>query len=212
MPAVESEDAVAPDMLAIARFLGLIEGRLHVPIPKAWEEAVKSARGLGQKNIWFPPRMDLAMAARSDGQRPLERHGAHWQVKTNNQLIELPADDGVWPFGNATVECAGKLNYVAVYGGLSDACKLFAVDQIRGKVIWSSNAWGKSKVRLSDVAANNSGSDWHYVMMRLSGEWLVVFGFSSRALYVEAFDRTTGENRCRFSTAYFDFDPIKPRK
>jgi hypothetical protein len=40
--------------------------------------------------------------------------------------------------------------------------------------------------------------------MRSTDETLVVFGISDNAVYVEVFDRLTGENRCRFSTAYFD--------
>lgn len=49
MPETMQEAAVTPDILAISRFLGLIEGRLQVPIPKTWEETVKCATGYGRK-------------------------------------------------------------------------------------------------------------------------------------------------------------------
>lgn len=199
------------DLLAITRFLGLIEGRLQVPIPKAWEETVKSAMGYGRKRIWFPPRLDLAMAARNDGQWPLERNGTHWLVKKVNQSIKIPADDHD-PATDASVACASEWAYVAVYDSLSDAYRLFAVDQHSGSVIWSSKVWGRSSVSPPGVIVGRSGSDWHFANTRLSGEMLVVFGFSGQALYVEAFDRKTGKNRCRFSTAYFEFDAFPPRK
>jgi outer membrane protein assembly factor BamB len=97
-----------------------------------------------------------------------------------------------------------------LYGSPS-TYRLFAVDQGTGKVVWSSKVWGSSKVWPRGVIAN-SGPDWHFVSMRPSGGTLVVFGLSGTGIYVEAFDRKTGENRCRFSTAYFDFDAIAPRK
>jgi hypothetical protein len=211
MPSTELEDVVPPDLLAITRFLGLIEGRLQVPIPKTWEETVKSATGHGQKNIWFPPRPDLALAARRGERWPLERDGAHWLLKNERRLIKLPAEAGLGLVSNATAECAGESVYVAVYGSLSDAYRLFALHQDNGQIMWSSKVWGPSKVWPRGVIVNISGSDWHVVTMRASDEMLTVFGFSGRAVYVEAFDRKTGENRCRFSTAYFAFDAAPPR-
>jgi hypothetical protein len=207
MPETEQVDVVTPDLLAVSRFLGLIEGRVGVPVPKAWEETVKSAVGRSQRNIWFPPRWDLALIGRSSGQWPLERDGAHWLVKKDSQSITLPAQDQVETFSDATVECAGESAYVGLYGSLpTSAYRLFAVNQGSGNVVWSCNVWGTSRIRPRGVIVNTSGSDWHVANMRASGETLVVFGFSSRAVYLEAFDRKTGENRCRFSTAYFDFD------
>jgi hypothetical protein len=211
MPETEQEDAVGPDLLAISRFLGLIEGRLHVPIPKTWEETVKSATGRGQRNIWFPPRSDLLLPERNF-EWLVERDGAQWLVKKDSQLIKVPAGNDLGPLSRARVECTRERAYVAVYGSLSDAYPLIAVDQANGKVLWSSKVWGTSKVWPRGIIVNTSGSDWHVVTMRSSSETLVIFGFSSRAVYVEAFDRNTGENRCRFSTAYFDFDTIAPRK
>jgi hypothetical protein len=205
MPETEQVDVVTPDLLAISRFLGLIEGRIRVPIPKTWEETVRSVQGHGQRNIWFPPRPDLVLVARRSEQWLVERDGAHWLVKKGSQLIKFPAEDGLGPVSYATAECAGEWAYVAMYDTPS-AYRLFAIDQGNAKVMWSSKVWGTSKVWPRGVIVN-SGPDWHAVSIRSSGEALGVFGFSSRAVYVEVFDRKTGENRCRFSTAYFDERP-----
>ncbi len=200
MPETEQEDAVTPDLLAISRFLGLIEGRLQVPLPKTWEETVKSAVGRGQKTIWFP-RWDLVLVERRFTPWSFTRDGDHWLVKNENQLIKLPAEDAM--VSNVTVECAGESAYVALYGSQSPY-RLFAIDQRKGKIAWSSKVWGTARVFPRGVIVNTSGSDWHVVTMRSTDEMLVVFGFAGVGVYVEAFDRQNGENRCRFSTNYFE--------
>jgi hypothetical protein len=207
MPETEEKDVVSPDLLAITRFLGLVEGRLQVPVPKTWEEALKSAMGYGPKSIWFP-RSDGVLVERFHEEWRLERDGAHWLLKKDNRLIKLPIEDHSGPIENASVVCAGEWWYVALYGSFSQY-KLFAVDQGTGKVMWSSHVWGTTKVYPPGIIGFGSGSDWHVATLRLSGETLVVFGFSGCAVYVEAFDRKTGENRCRFSTAYFE--RVSPR-
>ncbi len=209
MPETNHEDVVTPDLLAITRFLGLIEGRVHVSIPKTWEATVKSAIGHSQKSIWFPPRPDLLLMDRHNANWRVEREGANWLVKNDRQLMKLPArnDDGA--IFHAAVESAGEKAYVVLYGGLSHAYRVSAIVQGTGKVAWSSEVWGFRELWPRGVIGSSSGSDWHVVTMRSSGETLVVFGYSGRAVYVEVFDRKTGVNQCRFSTAYFD--SVAPR-
>jgi hypothetical protein len=99
--------------------------------------------------------------------------------------------------------------YVAVTK--EDGYSLFGVERASGKVIWSSDVFGKSQVKpRGAVIVGRTGSDWHVVSMRITDELVVVFGFSSQAVYSEAFDRRTGAVRCRFSTAYFDF--VEPKR
>ena len=208
MPETDHEDTVSPDLLAICRFLGLIEGRLEVPIPRAWEESVKSAAGRSQKSIWFKDS-HAVMMERAFEEWTAERAGKHWVVKKDNRLIRLPADDDRGTIRDATVQCVGETAYVALYG-FPDNYRVCAVDQRDGQVKWSSNVWGTSLVRpRGALSLLTSGGDWHHVTMRASAETLVVFGCSGRLVYLEAFDRRTGENRCRFSTAYFERIELK---
>jgi hypothetical protein len=53
MPEAERGDVVVPDSPAVSRFLGLVEGRLRVPIPKTWAETLQSSAGHGQKSTSF---------------------------------------------------------------------------------------------------------------------------------------------------------------
>jgi hypothetical protein len=205
MPETEQKDVVTPDLLAISRFLGLVEQRLRVPVPKTWAEALKSVAGYGQKDIWF----QLVQAGRKGDWR-IKRDGAHLRVKRGIRSIKLPAGIVLEPASYATAECVGEWAYVAVYSALPDSrYTLFAIDQGNGKVRWSTTVWGTSRIRPRGViTVGYSGSDWHVVETRSSAETLAVFGFSGSAVYVEVFDRKTGENRCRFSTAYFHELPM----
>ncbi len=196
LPKAEQDEAVSPDAQAISRFLGLLEGRVRCPIPKAWEASVKSAKGRSQGRISFtrPERQERLLT----GRRPLERVGQLWAVKMDGQLIKLPAADGLGIVDCASVELAAEKAFVALYGWPPTPYRLFAVDRESGKVLWSSKAWAAGNW------LNYSGQGWHDVFVRFAGETLTVFGIAGSTVYVEAFDDKTGECRWRFSTAYFD--------
>jgi hypothetical protein len=68
---------------------------------------------------------------------------------------------------------------------------------------WDSTVWS-SKTWAAGNWVGYSGPGWHDVFVREAGETVAVFGVTSSAVYVETFKSETGENRCRFSTAYFD--------
>jgi hypothetical protein len=44
LPTEEQDEPVVPDGDVVACFLGLLEGRIHITIPKEWETAVVSGR------------------------------------------------------------------------------------------------------------------------------------------------------------------------
>ena len=83
--------------------------------------------------------------------------------------------------------------YRAIVDNKEDGYSLFGVERASGKVIWSSDVFGKSQEKpRGAVIAGRTGSDWHVVSMRISDDLVVVFGFSGLAVYFEAFDRRTG--------------------
>jgi hypothetical protein len=204
MPETEQEDIVGPDLLAVSRFLGLVEGRLQTPIPKTWAETLCSSAGHGQKSIAFRAPLDLVGAESMSGGWLVERDGARWLLKAERRVINLPPEVvALDPVSRGTVKFTRERAYVAVYSSLPESkYKLFAIDPGTGKVEWSSDVWGTSRVWPRGVIVAGSGHDWHVVTIRSTGGTLVLFGISRWAVYIEVFDRKTGENRCRFSTAY----------
>jgi hypothetical protein len=206
MPEKEQKQSAAPDPPAISRFLGLVEGRLRVSIPKSWGDALHSAGGYSQKHISFNV-LDPAFAEHRAGDWLLRQDGADWLLERGWQSIKLRAELEIdlLMVTCGTVERAGERAYVAVYSSLPESkYSVFAINQRTGHIRWSAEAWGSSRVWPPGLIVGYSGHYSHAVTMRSTDETLVVFGISDNAVYVEVFDRLTGENRCRFSTAYFD--------
>jgi hypothetical protein len=195
MPKAKQQDLVRPDGLALWRFLGLVEGRIQTPIPAAWEAAVKSAKGSSRMAIWFSyPELIEGALKRS---RP-QRQAHEWIVEKDRLSIRVPVEDGLGPVDNVAVHVDTEAVYIALYGWPPIPYRVFAFDRASQKVIWSSKVWAAGGLM------NYQGQGWHVAEMRLAGETLTVFGISEGSAYIEVFDKKTGENRCRFSTSYFD--------
>jgi hypothetical protein len=199
----EQQEPVNPDGQAISRFLGLVEGRLQIPLPQAWEASVRSAMAYGRRAIWFSwPEL----AERSFALHTPVREGDRWMVVQSGRPIKLAVEDRDGPVGEAAVLSAGGTVYVALYGSRPAPFGLLAVNRDDSGVIGRYEVWAAGGLTAFE------GKGWHHVEMRVTGQALTVFGISDGAVYIEVFDRKTGENRCRFSTAYFDFDAVTSRK
>jgi hypothetical protein len=203
MPRAKQQDLVSPDSAAVSRFLGLVEGRIQTPVPGAWEAAVKSTTGSSRLAIWFS-RPELVEGALKRT-RP-QRKAHDWIVENDGMSISVPVEDGLGPVDNAATHVDTEAVFIALYGWPPVPYRLFAIDRASKKVIWSSKVWAAGGLM------NYEGQGWHFAELRLASETLTVFGISEGSAYIEVFNKKTGENRCRFSTAYFDFDTITPRK
>jgi hypothetical protein len=150
------------------------------------------------------------LAGRAAANWRVEHDGTQVVVRNEGQTIKLPDRSNNIAGSIGVVERVGDRAYVAVYSSGSDSYDLHCIELISGKPLWSSLAWGRSDVKpRGAIVVGTSKSDWHVVAMQSNAELIVLFGFSGRAAYAEAFDRQTGENRCRFSTAYFELIELK---
>ena len=111
--------------------------------------------------------------------------------------VRVPAEDSLGLIDNVAVQLENQTIYVALYGWPPNPYRLLAMDRISNQVIWSSEVWAAGGLK------NYQGQGWHLAEIRLAGETLAVFGISDGSAYVELFDKKTGQNRCKFSTAYF---------
>jgi hypothetical protein len=195
IPEAKRQGLVSPDSAALSRFLGLVEGRVQAPVPEAWEAAVKSTKGSSRMAIFFscPEPVEGAL------KRTRPRREAHeWIVEKDGLSIRVSAEDGLGPIDNAAVDIDTKAVYIGLYGWPPVPYRLLAIDRASKKVIWSSKVWAAGGLK------GYGGQGWHFAETRLGGETLTVFGISEGSAYIEVFDKNTGENRCRFSTSYFD--------
>jgi hypothetical protein len=202
MPEAKKNEVASPDKAAISRFLGLIEGRVQTPIPEDWETAVKSAFGSGQWSITFssPNSAKIAFAPK----RPLKRSADRWIVEPDGQSIQIPPGYLVQATTQLAMHLAGKTAYVVLYNSLPFPYRLYAIDKDSGQVIWTSEVWPFSGVIFG------TGIGCHDAMIRSTDESVAVFGLAGGCAYVDVFDKTTGENRCRFSTGYSVYGASRP--
>ena len=207
MPENERQGVVVPDPLAVARFLGLVEGRIRIPIPNVWEEAVKSAKGRGQRDIRFD-RQYVRDKTSSSGRWLVERKGGDQLVTRGSELIKVPARDPELVM-EAAVLLDGDTAIVALYSPSSRPFRLVSIDRKGKKLNWTSEVWGPCTISPPGLYQFSTGLDGHVVTIRSSDKTFAVFGCSVNGVYVELFDRMTGENRCRFGSAYFNTVKLK---
>jgi hypothetical protein len=205
-----------PEKADLARFLGLVEGRTQLPIPRAWEASVGSAKYNPDRSVVFPTLQDMfplcqtVMSSLMESVSP-RREGDHWIVEAGGAPLALPGEDPGLPFReSARVEVKGDMAYVALYDDEGSPYAIYAAERGKRRIIWSSKVWASGGYDKGEpwVERGGTGLSWQCVEMQLVGDRLGVFGISFFGAYVEVFDARTGENECRFSTSYF---PVKER-
>lgn len=194
---------VKPERTALSRFLGLVEGRLHMPLPPGWEAALQATSSNGRENIWFgdPDEVGAKVvvhgdATENDRHADFRQEGHQCRVTVGDKTWLLPSEDLV---ESMFVELAGATAFVALYCWPPASYTLYAIDRESGKVLWRSKVWAQGDL------CTWTGHGWHNVELRIRGNAMVVFGVECSVAYVEAFDARTGKNLCRFATSYFEF-------
>ena len=188
----------APDL---QRFVGFLEGRLRVAVPRWWETALE----------------ELQRQQPSDRTLP----GAGWQsVKQDVGKVREPLIQLTFP-GNSTVDriviplptdAFSKLRgpqrtrLVAVTGNQHNSmllkwtyrgsqADLLCFDPTTGAERWRSQTWGLGPNRELNFVRYK-----HYVSLVLNSQQVVVFGATLQGAYVEAFDLKDGTCVARFAT------------
>ena len=123
-----------------------------LPIPEAWEAAVKSTKGSSRMAIWFScPELVEGALKRT---RP-QRDAHEWIVEKDGLSIRVPLEDGLGPVDNVAVHLDTEAVYIALYGWPPIPYRLFAIDRASKKVIWSSKVWAAGGLM------NYEGRGWH---------------------------------------------------
>lgn len=192
-----------PEKSVLARFLGVVEGRLRCTIPKAWAASVGSAKYTTQRIIWFPTNenyypMKGMVLGLIGGRLIPHRVGDRWIVKAGGEPSALAADHLMGRFDFATVKVQGDMAYVALYTNSPNPYTLCAVKRSSGTVIWS------TEVRTGYSAGGVGGAgEYHVIELQFAGDKVAVFGLAGPVRYVEVLDARTGKKECEFSTSYF---------
>jgi hypothetical protein len=190
--AVPQDGEVRVSKADAERFLRLVEGRLGIDVPSAWEQAVLATTLRDDGSTVFYVVAELEAWAGSPGRPKVDRSGdrlditrpgQHWRVQTVSKSN--------WDDNASVVTDEGTL-FLALYGSATYPYPLYSLND--GDVAWTATVFASQ-----DYVAY-SGPNLHRVILVTSESGVTVFGISGGVIYVEAFDRETGRALCRFSS------------
>lgn len=203
IPKGGGQEPVRPEPSAVARFLGLVEGCLQMPVPPVWEATIPSLSAYGPENVGFrsPDEARIKAVVHGDnadrlGTVEFRQEGTRCLVLLGNDKWSLPAK--VAP-DKVLVELTRQTAYVAAYDSCSGPFRLYAVERDSGTVRWIGRVWAGGDL------LGNTYPNWHHVDLRVRGNEIVVFGVADHTAYIEAFDAGTGNSLWRFASSYFEY-------
>jgi len=185
------------DTNAAARFLGFVEGRLAVHIPRWWEEGVRDSFDGGDGRLFAgeptesdPPQLPAEKVIKVEKGVSKLRWGSDTLVLPPDVLESLRQP-------RIVSACVTRDTWLLVGCSIAQVSyPLICVDRRSGKTKWRSTVCGES------VDAFTSGPSWHCVSVCCNGDRVFVFGLEGFTAYIEVFDANTGRNILRFASHY----------
>lgn len=191
------------DRAALERFLGFVEGRLRIRVPKVWQESFRHTRVFSPRSIHIPtftywPRhsTDAGFSA------PLSVHASKEDdritVYTDTGERELPksvhSTKGTLD-GSLAAAIDNEYCVCAFYDEIGYGYKLHCISLKDGSVVWT-------KPVFAAFYGSTTGSGYQSrVSIRLKAGRAFVFGTCLMGSYVEVFSLKTGQPHCRFTSA-----------
>ena len=213
----EDKTIVNIDRPALQRFLGFVEGRLHVTPPEWWQKIVARAKIDSEvrhnlsliyaTNRKFNPYFHLRGSVHhlttfevipvEDGGYELKSDKFTCTIspqlleqikKINPRDVDLP---GLTAWMNAE-RCVFGFHWF-----LSSEFTLHCIERKSGKLLWSTDVWGYF------WGGFGGGGFLHWAEMRIDGDTIYLFGIDATGIiYIEAFSMKDGKNQFHFTTNY----------
>ena len=217
------------DPNSLHRFLGFIEGRLHLTIPCEWEKEMLLATAIPGDPVSLAP----GSAPQDDRPTPYYDTNNKMQTATGLQLYETDdaisitrnSDRMTFQFSRAVLEDAAKeykfikdsfydgdsgekykINLIAtdqkyfiVYHGIQydGRYPLFCFKKGESKLQWTTEVIG-----FEGGGGLTGANFYHWTIMKVSGDHVIVFGAGHISMYIEAFSISNGSCLFRFNTSY----------
>jgi hypothetical protein len=205
VPAEKPVGAVRPDREKLAWFLGFLEGRARINLPKWWATAILDARANRRGNIYAGginvlTRPGDPSEEKQPAKATIERRQGGLIIQLGQASAKLPDDfvDKVRKqehHNNVRALFTPTHLYVAIHESVGYTYRLACVERSTLKLNWVSDVWGS-------WWASASGQHRQSVEIVEHGHRVVVFGVSSPGFHVEAFRKDDGTNIFRFSNSY----------
>lgn len=192
------------DAAALNRFVGFVEGRLRVPLPREWTEGVLSAWVTSQKMICFQSieeKFDVETEAgwRVSGVDEANDFEDQLRITVGGHDLTVPASlrsDSFFSWQRfASVAHDSRRCYVAHFGPGPFSYTLYCLDLESGDRKWVTTV----QVTLRHYGGGVPGV--HRVWIVPRKKTVVVFGLCCGA-YIEVFRKSDGRNLYRFCTDY----------
>lgn len=197
------------DRKALDRFVGFIEGRLHVNVPKVWNKSLLTTRVQSEGHLfnlefaksWPDQTTDAGQSA------PLSvfanKEDNRLRVSTGGGSCLLPEE--IDNQEHSVCALIHKKNcFVAFYEEVGFGYPVYCVDVETEKVKWKSNVLG------GWYGGASGAGHMHRVAMRVENDQLIIFGACLTSSYVEAFSSISGKPVCRFTTLQGNAPLTKP--
>ena len=186
------------DPLDAQRFLGFLEARTGLQVPRWWEEAYQEQYTCGifeyqESSVLGFLEVPIGLSLRETNGRIVVRRG------DSSFSVPKPVVDKVDSeqlFQRCTATIKGDTGVVAFFDG-PGSCFLFCVKN--NTLQWSAEAWNYGAPNRIGV----TGPWTHDLEVSIQEKCVAVFGTGTGGAYVEAFDKKTGANIFRFSQTYW---------
>jgi hypothetical protein len=179
-------------------FLGFLEGRGRVRLPKWWSDAILRAEVRRGRSFCFPEQETSPPWPKVGEDCKVTKRGDVFTLRVGSDSIVLPPQitgtihDGSRHFTGCFTS---KDCYVADFQDSGYEFTVCKIDRQTDKVVWTAQVWGSYRGSMGGSGVRGEGS------IEVQGDRVVVFG-NSIGIHVEAFRTDNGKNLFRFSNGY----------
>jgi hypothetical protein len=192
------------DAERLQRFLGFLEGRLRLSCPDWWQDLILNAHAHNKSNIYFMRKgTDWYHSTREGWLAP---QNTSFEIAEKEIIVRVGSESVVIP--RAAVEPTLKLHrppnvsavvttkecVCAISDEMPSCADVFCFDKDRPGLRWKAKTWHVG------AYGGSGGRTWHWMSLVVQNARVFLFGGGQNAVYIEAFELSTGKNLLRFSS------------
>jgi hypothetical protein len=199
-----------PDPVAVARFLGFVEGRIGCSLPNWWENSVRTSYYEPTRKLWSNiedfPYHDVDLSPKHKIWIPnnttIKKDGDGVRISVASDSVCFPAS-AVWPLltsnRQTTVCITDDCGLFAAYSHFGQSFPLVCINRKDGRKRWENIVWSCARRHQGGYSLPPI---CQHVDVHVEENQIYVFGGGYFGWFIEAFDLTTGRAFFRFASSY----------
>jgi hypothetical protein len=197
-----------PDPKTLERFLGFLEGRLHVVAPRWWEQEFLGMKvgSFGAMTVPSPKvelyeRTERWLWATNNCSVHESKGNTYLQIGGESTALPPAVDNAIKEhnYHRLSAEADRSRCYLVTHTSICSRSPLYCLDRQSGKVLWRTEIWADWTMALGGGGSNLG---FHVITLSVKNDRLLVFGIGPRCCYLEEFRCENGQNVFRFCTIY----------